>query len=267
MLARAAAPDIDQAVLACKRVLPHHSQPILVMQPSTTYGTANRLLAALPSKNRQRLVAQCEVVNLDLSDVLCESGERIAHAYFPMAGFVSLLTRLDDGARLEVGLVGNEGMLGTGLIFGMGNSLQDLIVQGQGSAWRISATAFRRELAQDPALQRTLNRYAYVLMAQLGQTAACTHFHTVESRLARWLLLTRDRSHSNSFFMTHEFLAHMLGVRRAGITWAASSLRDQGFIGYRRGEVRVLNGVGLEKASCQCYRQGNTTYRDVFGRH
>jgi CRP-like cAMP-binding protein len=237
------------------------------MPRSNTYGTANRLLAALPRQSRQRLLVNCDVVNLDFEAILCKSGQQVDHVYFPMTGFVSLVTRLDDGARLEIGIIGDEGMLGTALILGMKTCLQDLVVQGQGSAWRMTSADFRRDFAQDTALQHTLHRYVYVLMAQLGQTAACTHFHSVESRLARWMLLTRDRSHSNSFFLTHEFLAYMLGARRAGITGAASSLRDQGLIRYSRGEVRVLDGPGLEKASCQCYRQGNETYREAFGAH
>jgi CRP-like cAMP-binding protein len=235
------------------------------MLRSNTYGIANRLIAALPLQSRQQLIAECDVVNLDFAEVLGESGKRVDHAYFPMSGFVSLVTRLDDGARFEIGITGDEGMLGTALIFGMGNSLQDLTVQGQGSAWRMPAATFRRRLAKDPALQRTLNRYVYVLMAQLGQTAACIHYHSVESRLARWLLLTRDRSHSSSFFLTHELLAYMLGVRRAGITGAASSLRKRGLIRYSRGQVSIVDGNALEKASCQCYRQANETYRHAFG--
>ena len=237
------------------------------MQRSNTYGTANRLLASLPNQSRQRLIAECDVVDLEFGAALGESGQPVTHAYFPMAGMVSLVSRTDDGARLEIGIVGNEGMVGTALVLGMGSSTQDLIVQGAGSAWRMTAAAFRRCLRGDAALQRTLNRYIYVLLSQLGQTAACTHFHSVESRLARWLLLTRDRAQSNSFFLTHEFLSYMLGVRRAGITGAASSLRDRGLILYNRGQVRVLNGTGLEKASCGCYKRANQTYGEVFGAH
>jgi CRP-like cAMP-binding protein len=210
------------------------------------------------------LIAGCEVVNLEFSHLLCKTGQQVDHAYFPMAGFVSLVARLDDGAQLEIGIVGNEGMLGTELVLGVRTSTQDLVVQGEGSAWRMTAATLRRCFENDAAVQRTLNRYVYVLLAQLGQTAACTHFHSVESRLARWLLLTRDRSHSNSFFLTHEFLAYMLGVRRAGITHAASSLRDRGLIRYTRGEIRVLDGAGLTKAACGCYRRANQTYGEVF---
>jgi CRP-like cAMP-binding protein len=235
------------------------------MQRQNTYGSANRLLATLPSQSRQGLIAQCDVVDLEFGSVLREYGQRVECAYFPMAGMVSLVSRLDDGARLEIGMVGNEGMLGTALVFGMETCTEDWVVQGVGSAWRIKASAFSRVLAGDAALRRTLNRYAFVLLSQLGQTAACTHFHGVESRLARWLLLTRDRAQSNSFFLTHEFLAYMLGARRAGVTHAASALRDRGLIRYSRGEVRVLNGAGLEKASCGCYRRATRIYGDAFG--
>jgi CRP-like cAMP-binding protein len=236
-----------------------------IMQRSNTYGTANRLLAALPTQARQEFIAECDVVDLEFGSVLREAGQRVDYAYFPMAGIVSLVSRLDDGARIEVGIVGNEGMLGTALVFGMETCAQDLVVQSLGSAWRIKASAFSRALAANAALQRTLNRYTYVLLSQLGQTAACTHFHDVESRLARLLLLTRDRAQSNSFFLTHEFIASMLGARRAGITHAASALRERGLIRYSRGDVRVLNSAGLEKASCGCYRRSTRIYADVFG--
>jgi CRP-like cAMP-binding protein len=158
-------------------------------------------------------------------------------------------------------------MLGASLILGTGTSIQDLVVQGKGTAWRMPAARFRSICAADTALRALLNRYVYVLMSQLAQTAACTHFHSVDSRLARWLLMTRDRSHSNSFFVTHEFLAYMLGVRRAGVTTAASSLRDEGLIRYNRGKVTVLKRSGLERISCACYRQANETYRRILGPH
>jgi CRP-like cAMP-binding protein len=234
------------------------------MQCSNSYGTANRLLASLPRASRQRVVADCDVVNLDFSQVLNTAGKRVDHVYFPMTGFISLVTSLDERVRLEVGLVGNEGMLGAELTLGVGTSMQDLVVQGGGSAWRMKAADFRRAIETDRALQRTVNQYVYVLWAQLGQTVACSHFHNVESRLARWLLLTRDRAQSSSFSLTHEYLAHMLGVRRAGITQAASSLRDRGLIRYSRGHIDVLDGAGLKKVSCECYRRALRTYDEVF---
>jgi CRP-like cAMP-binding protein len=227
----------------------------------------NRLLAALPAAARGRFVARCDDVDLTFAEVLCESGDPVQYVYFPRKGFVSIVTALDDTPRLEIGMIGDEGMLGTSLILGVGVSQQHAVVQGEGSAWRMTARDFRRGLSSDAALKTTLNRYVYVLMGQLAQTAACTSFHGLDARLARWLLLTRDRSHSNSFSLTHEFLAYMLGVRRAGVTSAAKSLRDRGLIDYNRGEIRIMNGSGLEKASCDCYWRLNDMYSQILGVH
>ena len=227
----------------------------------------NRLIEALPDRSRLRVLASCDQVELVLAQVLGTSGERIRAVYFPLNCVVSLVTSLDDGARLEIGIVGNEGMLGTPLVLGVRDSLQHAVVQGAGSALRMSATAFRRHCKEDAALRLAMNLYIQVRMNQLAQTAACTHRHDVESRVARWMLMTRDRALSNSFHLTHEFLADMLGVRRVGITQAASSLQERGLISYRRGEIVILNGAGLGKASCQCYGRGKEMYARTMGAH
>lgn len=237
------------------------------MKQSNVAESSNRLLAGLSRQARKRLIANGDLVDLTFGEVLCESGGAVRHAYFPTAGFVSLIARLEGGARLEIGMVGDEGMLGAQLVLGTDISIQDMVVQGKGTAWRIPATDFRSICAADVALRALLDRYMYVLMSQVAQTAACTHFHSVNARLARWLLMTRDRSHSNSFFLTHEFLAYMLGVRRAGVSTAASSLRDGGLIRYNRGRITVLKRSGLERISCACYRQANDTYRRILGPH
>ena len=185
---------------------------------------------------------------------LYEPGDPIRHVYFPRFGLVSLLTLVDQHLALEVGLVGNEGMVGIPLALGDGVSTLRALVQGEGAAMRMKSTTFLKELRRSPHLQRALNHYTNTLMAQVVQTAACNRFHVVEERLARWLLMTRDRVQANEFPMTQEFLSHMLGVRRVGITKAAGALQRHKLIRYSRGKISILDGQGLEAAACQCYR-------------
>ncbi len=234
-----------------------------MLTPKTVLAT-NRLLTSLPRKDRQHLLVGCEQVELVLGTVLSEPGERIRRVYFPTNSYISLVTQIDDHAKLEVELVGNEGMFGTPLVLGVGVSSMHSLVQGGGPAWQIEAAEFLVKLEQSPALRQVLKRYIYVLMSQLGQMAVCTRFHVAEARLARWLLMTADRAHSAEFHITHEFLAYMLGVRRVGITKAAGSLQKQKFISYSRGDITIIDRSGLEAASCVCYQADKDIYDRVL---
>ena len=214
---------------------------------------ANSLLAALPGKNYQHLLSGLEPVELKFGDVLYEAGQKIRYVYFPGNSLVSLLTVVEGHMALEVGMVGREGMVGLPLALGADVSQVRALVQGAGTALRMESARFSREIRKNPQLQQGVHRYANALMAQVSQTAACNRFHVVVARLARWLLMTRDRVRSGEFRLTHEFLAHMLGVRRVGVTTAARTLHARKLIEYSRGQIRILDHKGLEAAACECY--------------
>ena len=215
---------------------------------------SNQLLAAMPRAALQRMLPGLEPVTLTYGEVLYEPAGRIYHVYFPVDCLVSLLTAVDNDRSLEVGMVGNEGMVGMPMVLGIGVSAVCALVQGSGTALRMPAARFLAEFKKNVSLQRALFRYTHLLMAQVSQTAACNRFHEADSRLARWLLMTSDRLHSREFLLTHDFLAHMLGVRRVGVTKAADELRQRKLIEYRRGNIRILDRKGLEAAACTCYR-------------
>lgn len=229
-------------------------QPTQAKTAARRSPTTNHLLIALPTKDRQRLLKHCRPYKLEFAHVLCESGARVQHVYFPNAGLISLLTPVQEGVSVEVGMVGREGFAGIPLFLGVPTSPVQWLVQGASDALRIHANDFTKEIVRSRPLREALNRYLHTFMTQVGQTAACNSHHELGPRLARWLLMTHDRVQSDSFRLTQEFLAQMLNVQRAGVTRAAGTLQRRKLIRYRRGAITILNRPGLELAACGCYR-------------
>jgi CRP-like cAMP-binding protein len=235
------------------------------MSSNSRVSAGNRLIDSLPSGDRRRVMRACERTSLAVPAVLCGLHERIRHVYFPVSGLISLIMTIHGPASLEVGLIGNEGMFGMPLALGIEVSGARAVVQGAGTALRMEAALFGRVLSLSPALQREMHRYVFVAMSQLAQTVACTRFHVVEARLARWLLMTHDRAGGDHFHITQAWLAYMLGVRRVGVTTAASALQARGLIQYRRGDIEVLDRRGLMSAACRCYQADRDTYERTMG--
>jgi CRP-like cAMP-binding protein len=214
----------------------------------------NRLLAALPRGEYQRLQRKLEIVDLTFGKILYNAGDPITHVHFPNDSIVSLLSVVAERSTLEVGIVGNEGMAGLSVFMGVDISRNRALVQGGGTAMRMRADALRSESNQLGALHRLLHRYSHSLLTQISQSAACNRFHTVDARLARWMLMTHDRMGADKFQLTQDFMSNMLGVRREGVSKAASELQKKKLIHYTRGVITVLNREGLEKAACKCYQ-------------
>jgi CRP-like cAMP-binding protein len=223
----------------------------------------NRLLAALPRIDYQKLLPVLEPVKLAFGDILYESHAHIRHVYFPNDCFVSMLTTVDAGRAAEVGLIGSEGMIGVPMALGVAVSPFRAVVQGGGMAMRLATADFRRIFSKSGALKKETFLFTHLLMIQIAQTAACNRFHVVTQRMARWLLMTRDRVNCNEFRITQEFLALMLGVRRVGVTVAMGSLRERKLIAYRRGTITILDHGGLIAASCGCYETVKDFYSEV----
>ena len=213
----------------------------------------NRLLAALPSKEYKRLLPELEHVILGFGKILYEPGERVRHVYFPNDSIISLLSTVSKRSTLEVGIVGNDGMAGISVFMGVDTSRTRALVQGPGTAARMRAEALRKESRQLGMLPRLLQRYSHSLLTQISQSAACYRFHTVDARLARWLLMTHDRVRSDEFRITQQFMSDMVGVRREGINKAVGALQRSKLISSSRGSITILNRRGLESVSCVCY--------------
>lgn len=224
------------------------------------------MLAGLPRKDYRKLLRVLEPVKLAFGQILYESETRIGDVYFPTDCFVSMLTDVDGGRAAEVGLIGSEGMIGLPVALGIAVSPFRAVVQGGGMAMRMKIADFRREFSQCAALKRELFLFTHLLMIQIAQTAACNRFHRVDQRLARWMLMTSDRIKSNEFRITQDFLALMLGVRRVGVSEAASRLRERKLMAYRRGCFTILDHKGLVAAACGCYKKVKDVYSRAQGR-
>ncbi|HWS88117.1 MAG TPA: Crp/Fnr family transcriptional regulator [Pyrinomonadaceae bacterium] len=213
----------------------------------------NKILAALPHDEYDRLLPHLERVHLPQSKILCEAGDTIRYAYFPLNGMISLLSITENGETLEVAMVGNEGLVGMSLALKTQIAPYRINVQLAADAMRINALALRGELLRGGKLEELVLRYTHSVIVHICQSAVCGRFHSVDKRLSRWLLIARDRVHSNNINFTQEIISHMLGTPRTVVTSAAGNLQDAGLIRYRRGRITILNPQGLEASACECY--------------
>ncbi|HEY0100471.1 MAG TPA: Crp/Fnr family transcriptional regulator [Pyrinomonadaceae bacterium] len=215
--------------------------------------TTNRILAELPTEEYERLSPHLEPVTLAVGDMLYYPQEPLTHVYFPNRGTVSVIATLADGGGVEVGVVGNEGLFGLNVVLGSMSTPHEAMVQLPGDAFRIPAHVIMGEFKKGGQLQDLILRYVQAFIIQIAQTAACNRSHPMGGRLARWLLMTHDRAMTDELLLTHEFIAVMLGTRRAGVSEAAGRLQNEGLIKYRRGHIQIIDRKGLESTSCECY--------------
>ena len=228
--------------------------------PTSHNPRQNRLLAVLPIAEFKRLFVDLELVPLPLGDVLYESGSQLQHVYFPTTSIVSLLYVMEDGSSAEIAVVGNEGIVGVSLFMGGETTPSRAVVQSAGHAYRLPGQLLKEEFYLAGPMQHLLLRYTQALLTQMAQTAVCNRHHSVDQQLCRWLLLSLDRLPSNELTMTQELIANMLGVRREGVTEAAGKLQAAKLIQYNRGRITVLDRVGLEARSCECYQVVKTEF-------
>ncbi|HVF48463.1 MAG TPA: Crp/Fnr family transcriptional regulator [Pyrinomonadaceae bacterium] len=222
------------------------------MSVTAQSSSENRLLAQLSAEEFELLAPRLELVSFTVGEVLFRPEDNLRHVYFPTTSIVSLLTDLSDGTGMEVGLVGREGMVGISVVLG-GSETKVATVQARGEALKLSSDRLREEFSRGGALQNALLRYTHALMTQISQSVVCNARHPIEGRLARWLLMYHDRLERDEFDLTHEFMSHMLGVRRSGISEAAAKLQEMGFISYQHGHVKILDRKGMEDFACECY--------------
>ena len=234
------------------------------MRVSSTVVNAgkNRLLAALPVSESERLLPTLQQISFSLGDVVYDFGGHLDYVYFPTTAIVSLLYTMENGSSAEMGLTGNDGVVGIALFMGGGTMPNRAVVQSAGDAMRMKAKLMQAEFALGGEFQRLLLRYTQALITQISQTAVCNRLHSVEQQLCRWLLLSHDRLNTDELIMTQELIADMLGVRREGVTVAAGHLQDIGAISYVRGHIQIVDRQKLEATACECYR----VVKDEFDR-
>jgi len=226
----------------------------------------NYLLKSLSDRELEKILPKLQQLSFALGDVLHESGDKMDHVYFPTTAIVSLLYIMENGATAEIGVVGNDGILGIELFMGGETTTNRAVIQSAGDAFRMRATDMKAEFTLGGTFQKLLLRYTQALIAQISQTAVCNRLHSVEQQLCRWLLLSHDRLDSDKLVMTHDLISNMLGVRREGVTLAAQKLAAQKLIKNVRGSITVLDRQGLETAVCECYKVVNAEYNRLLGR-
>lgn len=230
------------------------------------HARANYLLGALNDDDLDRIVSKLTSVDIELGDVLYESGEKMDYAFFPTTAIVSLLYIMESGSTAEIGVVGNDGILGISLFMGGESTTSRAVIQSAGTALKMKAEDLKEEFKLGGRFQELLLRYTQALMTQISQTAVCNRLHPIHQQLCRWLLLSHDRLHTDKLVMTHDLISNMLGVRREGITLAAKKLAERNLITNRRGTMTVIDRKGLEDAACECYRVVNAEYNRLLGR-
>ncbi|TWX63505.1 Crp/Fnr family transcriptional regulator [Colwellia sp. C1TZA3] len=234
------------------------------MQLKEKQEITNQLLDGLPKPLQKTILAQCDIVNLTFGDILVEQGKSSRYVFYPLTGVISLVRSGTKHPPLELYIIGNEGMLGVTNILGVNSAPERAVVQGSGTALRLSIEQFQYQLKHYPRLLKKLNDYLYILLVQCSKSLVCMRFHQIEPRLARWLLMIDDRAHANPVYLTHQLLADMLGVRRSGITVAAGALQDKKLISYTRGNIDIVDRKGLELQACECYQLMKADYVDMF---
>jgi len=227
----------------------------------------NHLLAALPADEFSRLEPNLEPVSLSLGEVIYESGEQLDHIYFPTTAIISLLYIMENGATAEIGMAGNDGLVGIALYMGGSTTPSRAVVQSAGNTFKMTSRAMNDEFSLGGVFQKILLRYTQSLMTQISQTAVCNRLHSVENQLCRWLLINHDLLKTNKLIMTHDLIANMLGVRREGVSIAASHLQKKGLIKYVRGTITMLDRDALETAACECYRVVKDEYDRLLGKY